>query len=160
MGQDDGYRFRVRLSLQVMQEKRRKICEDTLQETSSLAMGLYGQDADLRSMYLQMYVLEWLKSHWDSMQEILDRHRERPLDERRQDAAFFAGCYGRMIDGWRLSGELSGVLLPELLEAQKKVTQEIINRGNIWEQKCQELKVMIMKQKAEFAQLIKQCEEE
>lgn len=153
------YRFCVNASLQVMKEQREQICKDSSEGQNHLIYrGLHEINEKLQNLYFQYYLVEWLNDHWRSMQSILENHPEYSLDQRKSFTLFYAEYFGRMIDSISSSGTLSNLMIPNILQQQKESIEEMLLYSEKWEQNCNKLKLLLIKQREQFERLINQLE--
>lgn len=156
---DYDYRFCIKASLQVMSEGRQKICYDTFNREYLIYMGLYESDPVKQDLYFQYYEIKWLEQHWINMQTILEKHMEYSKDQRRQMILFFAKNYSEMIDKWKNSGQLSNLIIPNILQELENAIQELLHFSENCDKNMNKLKLMLQKSKKQFEELISQRDE-
>ncbi len=152
------YRFCVKASLQVMKEQREKIYDDSC-NNYYIYSGLHEMNEELRSLYFQYYLIEWLDNHWSRMQEILESHPEYSTDQKKEFTLFYAEYFSNIMTSWTTTGILSKLMIPDILQTQKKTIQEMITFSEKWEQNSNKLKLLLKKHKEQFECLIKKYEE-
>ena len=97
----DDYRFCVEMSLQILQDERNKLLNDsTLIEADIInALYSYGEhEKTTQKLFLEKYTIEWLCKHWEDLNGILDKHTEFTRSEKRHFVMFFAGYFKDMFD--------------------------------------------------------------
>lgn len=152
------YRFCVKASLQVMNEQRKRIYDDS-RSNHLIYSGLHETNEKLQTLYFQYYLIGWLDEHWSRMQEILESHPEYSVDQRREFTLFYAEYFSKMMTSWATTGVLSKMMIPDVLQTQKETIQEMIDFSEKWEQDSNKLKLLLKKHKEQFEYLIKQYEE-
>lgn len=156
---DNDYRFSVNASLQIMRESRQRLVDDTLNKNNIIYQGLHDMDTSRQKLYFQYYITEWLLKHWNDLQDILNRHKEYTVDQKKQIVLFFAEKYGDMIDRCQNSGVMAKLAIPKMLEEQKGALREMLSYSDRWEAKSNELRLMIKKNKEQFEHLLKNKED-
>ncbi|MCM1529133.1 MAG: hypothetical protein NC093_03970 [Alistipes sp.] len=151
------YRFCIKASLQVMRKQRENIYADSC-SNYLIYSGLHETNEKLQMLYFQYYLIEWLESHWGRMQDILDRHPEYTIDQKRDFTLFYAEYFSNMLDSWVLSGMLSKIMIPDILQSLKATVRELIIFSDKWEQNSNRLKLLLKKHKEQFEYLIGQEE--
>lgn len=152
------YRFCVKASLQVMEEQREKIYNDSC-NNDLIYSGLHETNEKLQSLYFQYYLIEWLDGHWSKMQEILDRHTEYGIDQKKEFTLFYAEYFSGMMNSWTKTGLLSKMMIPDVLQTQKEIIQNLIDLSEKWEQNSNKLKILLIKNKEQFKKIIENYEE-
>ena len=98
MRYEEDYRFCVTAALQIMQQQRKKLYQDCVEYEPTIYSGLHSSDSkSVRHLYFQSYFIEWISLHWESMIEILNRHDEYTVDQRKEMALFFAKYFSDLI---------------------------------------------------------------
>lgn len=158
---EKDYRFCVNAALQIMQNQRKRLYDDCVQYEPTIYNGLHTSDSiSVRNLYFQSYFVEWLNMHWESMFEILDRHTEYSIDQRKEMTLFFAEYFSDFLSVCEGKGTLSKFAVPELLKVQKKQLKEMLLSSDKWEQNSNRLRVQMKKSKEEYQKLIQEAEEE
>ena len=140
------YRFCVKASLQVMKEQRENIYFDSC-NNHLIYSGLHETNEKLQSLYFQYYLIEWLDSHWSRMQEILESHQEYSIDQKKEFTLFYAEYFSNMMTSWTMTGILSKLMIPNILQTQKEAIQEMLIFSEKWEQNSNKLKLLLKKHK-------------
>lgn len=160
MFRQEDYRFCVKAALQIMQEQRKKLYDDCVHYEPTIYSGLHTSESDsVRSLYFQAYLVEWLNMHWEAMFEILKRHNEYTVNQRKEITLFFAEYFSEFISECSEKGLMSKLAIPELLKAQKNQLNEMILFSNKWEQNNNRLRVQMKKGKEQYLKLIQEAEE-
>lgn len=142
------------MSLQVMKEQRKKLCQDTLNKEPDLYIGLYHEDSSHRNLFLQYYLLCWFDNHWNTMLDLLERHPEFSNDEKKAMILHYAEYFAKMLDMMAESGELAKLAIPELLRLQKASIAELISLSNQWERKTNELRLLFVQHREQFKRML------
>lgn len=142
------------MSLQVMKEQRRKLCQDTLNKDPELYMGLYQADSSQRNLFLQYYLLCWFDNHWNTMLDLLDRYPEFSNDEKKAMILHYAEYFAKMLDMMSESGGLAKLAIPNLLRLQKESIAELISLSSQWERKNNELKLLFIQHREQFKRML------
>lgn len=155
------YRFCVRVSLQILQKEREKLCYDSTKHNPTIYSGLHEFESEsLRKLYFQAYLVDWIDAHWDTMDEILDRHREYSVNERRCMNVFFAEYFSKLISECDSGGVLSKLAIPDLLKTKRKALANMIDTSDKWQENSARLKAERKKHREQFARLIEEYENE
>lgn len=142
------------MSLQVMKEQRRKLCQDTLNNDPDLYMGLYQADSSQRNLFLQHYLLCWFDNHWKTMLELLDRYPEFSNDEKKTMILHYAGYFEKMLDMMSESGGHAKLAIPDLLQLRKNSIGDLIYLSSQWERMNNELNVLFIQHRAQFNKML------
>lgn len=157
----NDYRFCVKASLQILQKEREKLCCDSVEHNPMIYSGLHEFESEtLRKLYFQAYLVEWIDSHWETMDEVLERHREYSVNERRCMSVFFAEYFSQLISDCDNSGLLSKLAIPGLLKTKRKALGNMIETSDKWQENSARLKAERKKHKEQFAKLIEEYENE
>ena len=160
MFRQEDYRFCVKAALQIMREQRKKLYDDCMQYEPTIYSGLHTSESDsVRSLYFQAYFVEWLNMHWETMFEILKRHNEYTINQRKEMTLFFAEYLSAFISECSEKGLMSRLAIPELLKAQKNQLNEMILFSSKWEQSSNRIHVQMKKGKEQYLKLIQEAEE-
>lgn len=158
---EEDYRFCVTAALQIMQQQRKKLYQDCVEYEPTIYSGLHSSDSkSVRHLYFQSYFIEWISLHWESMIEILNRHDEYTVDQRKEMALFFAKYFSDLISECSENGLLSKLAIPELLKVQKRQLKEMILSSEKWEKNTNQLRVQMKKGKEQYQKLIQEAEKE
>ena len=152
------FRFCIKASLLVMREQREKIYNDS-HDNHLIYSGLHETNEKIQTLYFQYYLVEWLDSHWNRMQEILESHPEYSIDQKRNFTLFYAEYFSKMMTSWVTTGILSKMIIPDILQTQKEIIQEMITFSEKWEQSSNKLKLLLKKHKEQFESLISKYED-
>lgn len=148
------YRFCVKASLQVMKDRRKQLCNDTLQYNSIVYNGLHDSKPEIQKLYFQYYLVQWFNSHWDYMEKILTQHKEYTRDQRKQMILFFAEYFSTILNHYDSSGVMAKLMIPNLLQVQKENLKEMLALNEKWMENSNKIKVEIKKQDEEFRRVI------
>lgn len=152
---DSDYRFEVKLALQVFKSKRKKLSEDSLNYNPDLYFGLHeSEKVAARNVYFQYYETIWLSEHWNDMTELLESHTELRKNEKKQMTIFFSEYFSGLISGCSERGEMSKIIIPELLEIQKEQLHKLIEYSEKWEEISNIMKLQTKKNKEKFKKII------
>ncbi len=156
------YRYCINESLKIMREQRKKICDDTINGDATIYSGLHTpeQDSKLRNLYFELYILNWIDSHWIYMQNQLNRHNEYTINQKKEMTLFFAKYLSVFIKDIEISGNLSKLSIPFFLKAKIKTLNDLIQHSSKWEKNCQELRLLMKKQQEHFKKQITEYEKD
>jgi len=68
-------KFCYRLTLQVFQDFRQKLINDTIQKSPFIRSGLHNQSESTKKLYFERYLIEWLDEHWNEMLRLLKKEQ-------------------------------------------------------------------------------------
>lgn len=155
MFNEDNYRFCTRLSLQIMQDQRERIWQDSIQKNVDLYTALHELNPAVRNARFQYYLVTWFDGHWRNLRELLARHAEYTLDEKKQITLFFAKYFACLLDDLSKSATMADLAIPDLLKVRKKILHELMEMTETWEIKSKELFLQTKKFEEQYVALIK-----
>lgn len=133
-------KFSMAASLQILKEQREALYNDT--ETSvDIHSGLYEEAPSVRSLYFQSYLVDWIGRHWGEIQNVLAAHEEYSNDEKRKITLFFAEYLLAFISKCNSRGTLSKIIIPEMLQNEKSILDEMLKISGEWEENSDRLKL-------------------
>lgn len=153
---DRNYRNCVRLSLQIMQEQRRKLIKDSEEHYSIIYSGLHEScSASTRVLYFQAYEMEWLDNHWNALTEFLrQRKNDYTKREQKEITLFFAEHFSALMSEIENVSGMAKMALPELIRSNQKAIEQMIAISDNWEERSNQLKVNLKKHKEHFKGII------
>lgn len=154
------YRSCVKYSLQIMKEQRESLCRKSREYDVTIFSGLHERNEQIRSLYFQLSLIDWVDSHWLKLQEVLDNHSEFTTDQNKQITLFFAGYLSKFLDNVQATGTLSKLEIPNLLRMQKKILSDLMAAGEHWEENSAQLRLQMKRHEEQYARLIQQVEHE
>ncbi len=150
----EDYRLCVRTSFDVMRRQRKCLIQDSLGHYSVIYNGLHESSSPAaRSLYFQSYQIEWLDSHWNSLYELISGAETK--DRQKEISLFFAEYFSKLYS--ESDSILSGPVTSVMLKTKKRSIDEMIQYSEKWEEKSNQLKVDLKKNKEYFKRLINEA---
>jgi len=150
------YHYGTQTTLNVLKIQREKLILDSCElHNSTIYNGLHEFEDDLRKdLYLQLYLINWLDSHWIILNKIIENDNEHRITAKKQMLFFFAKYFSEMIAECKRSGQLSCIAIPEILEMKTQTLRHIIMTSERWEEQNEILKADLKKHKEKFKKLL------
>ncbi len=150
------YKFCVRMSIQILQEQRQKLTEDSINLQAGIGLGLHMSDENqsfVQDLYFQQYCVSWMNQHWERMHIILDRYGKYTLEQRRDITIFFAEYFKAIFVDY---GQVTPFLIPNLLEIKKEAIDNLLKYTDKWEQNSNGLRRDLLKHKEQYQKMIRE----
>ena len=159
---DFDYRFCVMSSLQVLKDHREKLCTDSsYAHNSTIYNGLHEfESSSQRDLYFQLYLTEWLDTHWNKMNDLIDGNQEFRISAQKQMLLFFAEYFSKFIEECSSTGQLAKIAVPDLLKIKKKSLDDMIKVSERWKEQNEQLKSDSKKHREKFRRLIESKQKE
>ena len=157
--EDNNYRFCVKAALQILEEERKKLYSQSKSHAPMLYSGLHEfETRSVRELYFQAYLIEWIDVHWNMLDEVLKRHPEYTVDERKCMTLFFAEYFSGLVAECSNTGLLSKIAIPDLLKSKYKLLVSMIEMSDKWNENLNRLKIEKKKHREQFVRLIENHE--
>ena len=158
------YRYYANESLKIMKEQRKQICNDTINCEVNIYSGLHTviqseSDKILRNLYFELYILNWLDSHWNYMQNELNNHNEYTTIQKKEITLFFTKYLIVFLKDIKASGNVP-LSMPVFLKSKIESLRNLIRYNSNWEKNLQEIKLLIKKQQEQFKMEISNYEKD
>ena len=153
---NENYRLCARTSLQILKDERQELYRKCLSYDVMLYLGLHERRDELRTLYYQYTITDWLDSHWIMLHDILKCHPEYTYDKKRQITLFFAYFLYKMIKRRDLDSIYSKLHAIDFLQDEKQILYELITTSEHWEENSRRLQLEKKKNDEKFARLIEQ----
>lgn len=79
--------YGIKLSLQILEDQRKRIITDSLSDGYDIYMGLH-KSASERVLHFDKYIIMWLDEHWNLYCKSLDEKRNNYLEYQRQEITY------------------------------------------------------------------------
>lgn len=156
------YRSCVKISLEVFEKEREKLCADSSSEhNATIYNGLHEFESDnLRDLYFDAYITEWLDMHWNEMMKILDSHDEYKISKRREIILFFARYLSELVENCSETKIFTNIVVSDILKMKKKELDELIEDSEKWQKYAELLKADRKKHKEIYKRLMNRLKTE
>lgn len=158
---EEDYRFCVNMSLQILQEQRRKLYEDSVGLNHILRMGLHKSgkfEQNVQDLYFQKYNVEWLDAHWEKMNQILENHNEYSQTQKKDITLFFVNYFWELFTICCQSDSFSNLIVPELLTTKRQTIDNLLKYAQKWQEKSNLLRADIVKHQEQYQNLLDEAE--
>lgn len=142
------------MSLQILQEQRQRLTEDSINLQSGIGIGLHmpGKgESFVQDLYFQQYSVNWLNQHWERMHNILEKHSEYTQDQRKDITVFFAEYFKNLFMEY---GQATPLLIPNLLKIKKEAIDNLLKYADKREQNSNSLRKDLVKHKEQYQKMI------
>lgn len=159
MGIISDYRRNTMISLNVLKEERQNLFNDITKHYSAIYEGLHEfQSKNVRDLYFQSYFMEWLDRHWSDLTiHINATSEELSKNDKKEISLFFAEYFSLFIDELTNTSSIADSASQPLIQAKKKIIDNMISFSYDWEERSNQLKVDQKKHKEHFKKIIEQA---
>lgn len=154
MFNEENYRFCTRLSLQILHDQRKRICQDSIQKDVDLYTALHELKPNVRDIRFQYYLVKWFDGHWRNLRELLERHSEYTVDEKKRITLFFAKYFANLLDSLSKSETMVNLAIPDLLKVRKNILYELVEMTEKWETNSKELFLQMKKHEEQYRSMV------
>ena len=151
-------RFCYRLTLQVFQDFRQKLINDTIQKSPFIRSGLHNQSESTKKLYFERYLIEWLDEHWNEMLRLLKKEQNEhslTVNGKREYSLFFAKYFIGMIQNLQNTSFYAQLAVSDIIKIKIKSLNELLQYSQKWEENCNVLEADLQAHEDEYKQLIK-----
>lgn len=122
--------------LDILEQGRKRLVADVAEGDTDLYLALYkGDNSRIYGVYVELYELKWLRSHWDAAMQVVEQHR-LSAGEKKQLIALFSEWYSELLKQWSYTA-MDGNFFTERLT----LLQELIVQNSKWEQNLKKMQV-------------------
>ncbi|MCC3351640.1 hypothetical protein [Ruminococcus albus] len=159
MIRDADYKSCVETGLLIMQEQRKKLINDCLNLSPTIYLGLHSSESkNLRELYFQSYITEWLSMHWEIMNKIIESQSDYSKDAQKRMTLFYADYFASFLTEYSNSSISAKLMIPDGLNVQLEQLREMIRYNDKWQLNSNRMRVQMKKSKEQYERLIKEFE--
>lgn len=122
--------------LDILQKRRARLIDDSTEGDTDLYLALYkGANSRVYDVYVELYELKWLRSHWDAVLQVLEQYRLSNSEKKRL-IALFSEWYSDFLKQWSYTA-MDGTFFTERLV----LLRELIVQNSKWEHNIKKVQV-------------------